>query len=70
MHESGDFITVREMINTCTQTAKVILDDAYARLGLRPAHTITDDLVRREQAELSLHDYIFAPSPMVEQSLI
>ena len=64
------FITVREMINTCTQTAKVILDDAYARLGLRPAHTITDDLVRREQAELSLHDYIFAPSPMVEQSLI
>jgi len=64
------FITVREMINTCTQTAKVILDDAYARLGLRPAHTITDDLVRREQTELSLHDYIFAPSPMVEQSLI
>lgn len=64
------FITVREMINTCTQTAKVILDDAYARLGLRPAHNITDDLVEQEQNELALHDYIFSPSPMVEKSLI
>ena len=64
------FITVLEMINTCTRTAKVILDDAYARLGLRPGHTITDDLMRHEQDELSLHDYIFAPSPMVEQSLV
>lgn len=64
------FVTVREMINTCTETAKVILDDAYARLEMQPAHGITDEVVRRERKELELHDYIFSPSPMVEKSLI
>jgi glycosyltransferase involved in cell wall biosynthesis len=58
------------MINTCSETAKVILDDAYARSGLPPNPTMTDELVRREREELALHDYIFSPSPMVEKSLL
>jgi glycosyltransferase involved in cell wall biosynthesis len=63
-------LTVREMINTHTATAKRILDDAYARLGLPPDHKITDAIVARESEELKLYDYIFAPSPRVASSLI
>jgi len=63
-------LTVREMINTCTGTAKAILDEAYGRIGLQPSHTITNEVVRNEREELELYDYIFAPSPMVEQSLL
>jgi glycosyltransferase involved in cell wall biosynthesis len=64
------FLTVREMINTFTGTAKVILDDAYTRAGLRPDHSITDDMVVRERDELSLYDHFFSANPMVEKSLI
>jgi glycosyltransferase involved in cell wall biosynthesis len=64
------FLTVREMINTCTGTAKVILDDAYDRLGLQPSHKITDDVVKREREELQLHDFIFSPNANVEASLV
>lgn len=63
-------ITVREMINTYTGSAKVILDDAYARLGLPPAHAMSEESVEREREELMLYDYIFAPSPLVEKSLL
>ena len=56
-------LTIREMINTCTGTAKVILDEAYARLGLQPDHKITDKIVKREREELDLYDYIFSPNP-------
>src|SRR5262249_54195414 len=68
------FVTVREMINTCIATRKVILDDAYARLGLHPDNRITRPVtverVNREREELKRYDYIFSPNPMVEKSLV
>lgn len=64
------FLTVREMLNTFSGAAKLILDDAYDRLGLRPAHTITDELVKSEREELKLYDYILSASPRIEKSLI
>jgi len=62
-------LTVREMINTHVGTAKAILDEAYARLGLQPSHGITNDSVDRELEELAQYDYIFASNPCVELSL-
>jgi glycosyltransferase involved in cell wall biosynthesis len=63
-------VTVREMINTFTGTAKVILDEAYARLGLKYENPITDQTVEREQKELELYDFILSPNPRIEKSLI
>jgi glycosyltransferase involved in cell wall biosynthesis len=62
-------LAVREMINTCMATAKVILDEAYERLGLRPSHGITNDAIDRELQELAQYDYIFASNRSVELSL-
>ena len=62
-------VTVREMINTFQGTAKRILDDAYKRAGLLPAHGIRTRDVVEEAEELHLYDYIFAPAPGVEASL-
>ncbi len=59
---------VLERINCHTGTAKRILDDAYARLGLPSGHTITDVMVREEREQLELADFVYAPSPMVEAS--
>lgn len=64
------FLTVREMINTYSGTAKRILDDAYDRLGLRPSHQVTDELVKREREELETYDFVFAASKAIESSLI
>jgi glycosyltransferase involved in cell wall biosynthesis len=64
------FVTVREMVNTCTGTAKIILDDAYGRLGLQPDHRYTNEVVKREREELELYDYIFSPNPNVDDSLV
>lgn len=66
------FITVREMINTAKGTAKIILKEAYDRLGLHPpsASEITNESVTRESEELHLHDYILSPNPRIESSLI
>jgi glycosyltransferase involved in cell wall biosynthesis len=58
------------MINTYTGAAKVILDEAYSRLGLQPNHVITDRLVKDERNELQLYDYILSASPRIERSLI
>lgn len=63
------FVTVREMINTYQGTAKSILDDAYRRAGLPPTHTITQQDVDDERAELELYDFIFASNQRVEDSL-
>ena len=60
----------REMINCHRGTAKVILDDAYKRLGLTPQHGITEESVILEQKALEAVDYIFCPSPMIEASLL
>ena len=60
----------REMINCHERSAKIILDDAYRRLGLAPAHLITDASAVSEQATLEAVDYVFCPSAMVEASLL
>ena len=56
-------LTVREMINTFRGTARIILEEAYDRLGLKPDHNITDESVERERDELALYDYVFASNP-------
>jgi glycosyltransferase involved in cell wall biosynthesis len=63
-------VVFREMINCHRGTAKEILDDAYARIGIEPRHTITEASARREQELLQAVDYIFCPNEMVEKSLI
>lgn len=60
----------REMINCHRGTAKIILDNAYHRLGLAPQHGITEEFVILEQKALEAVDYIFCPNPMVEISLL
>lgn len=64
------FVTVREMLNTFSGSAKVILDDAYARLGWPAAHTLTDEMIKNEREELGEYDYILSASPRMEKSLI
>jgi glycosyltransferase involved in cell wall biosynthesis len=64
------FLTVRETLNTYSGAAKIILDEAYGRLGLQPAHTITDEMVQNEREELGLYDYVLSASPRIESSLI
>jgi glycosyltransferase involved in cell wall biosynthesis len=60
----------REMVNCHRGTAKLILDEAYKRVGVAPCHTITDDSVAAEQEALAAVDYVFCPNPMVEASLL
>jgi glycosyltransferase involved in cell wall biosynthesis len=59
----------REQYNCHTGTAKRILDDAYERLGVAPAHGITDRMVEREKRILESIDYLFCPNPLVESSM-
>jgi len=61
---------VLERFNCHTGTARRILDDAYARIGLRPGHGITEAMVREERDQLELADFAYAPSPMVEASFL
>jgi glycosyltransferase involved in cell wall biosynthesis len=61
-------LTFAERINCHTGTAKTILDDAYTRIGLRPAHRITSAAVERETEDMKIADYIFCPSPEVRRS--
>jgi glycosyltransferase involved in cell wall biosynthesis len=60
---------VMERINCHNARAKQILDDAYERIGLPPTHGITDAKIQRENYKLALADFVFAPSPKVEESL-
>jgi glycosyltransferase involved in cell wall biosynthesis len=64
------FLTIREMLNTYTGTARVVLDEAHARVGFRPSHAITDALVTSEREELLQYDYLLSSSPRIEKSLI
>ena len=57
-----------ERINCHTGTAKIILDEAYKKIGLRPPHRITADAVQRETEDMKIIDYIFCPSPEVRKS--
>jgi glycosyltransferase involved in cell wall biosynthesis len=59
---------VIERINCHTGTARRILDEAYARIGLPPRHNITDAMVHEEREQFELADFAYAPSPMVEAS--
>ncbi len=61
---------VREMINCHVGTAKRLLDREYTRLGLAPAHSITETAVATETESLRLSDYVFCPGPLVERSLL
>ena len=68
--EEHGILSVREMINCCTGTAKVILDDAFSLAGLPPAHTIKNEDVERERIELSKYQYVFSSNEEVDASLI
>lgn len=63
-------LTVREMINSACATSGPILDSAYARLGLVPAHAVTPEVIEGESEELRLYDHFFASNPEVERSLL
>ena len=58
-----------ERINCLRTTARPILDEAYRRAGLPPAHGLTDSAMEEELRKLSMADWIFSPSPMVARSL-
>lgn len=59
-----------ERINCYTGKAKLILDEAYERLGVSPQHPNTDEVIAREQEEMSLADFVFCPSPEVKKSFL
>ncbi len=56
-------LIVAEAINTRMAVSRPILENAYARLGLPPAHGITDRRIADQAERYGLADYIFAPSP-------
>jgi glycosyltransferase involved in cell wall biosynthesis len=60
----------REMINCHRASAKIILDEAYRRIGLVPNHSISEASVIAEQAALEAVDYVFCSNAMVEASLL
>ncbi len=59
-----------ERINCHRATSWRILDDAYRRAGLPPAHGITSETLEEERRKLAMADRIFAPSPHVRRSLL
>jgi glycosyltransferase involved in cell wall biosynthesis len=63
-------VTVREMINCQLKTSRNILARAYSDAGLGALQPIAQGAVEAELRELRLYDYIVAPAPMVEASLI
>jgi glycosyltransferase involved in cell wall biosynthesis len=60
---------VREKINCARATAKRILDAAYAKLGEKPNHGITESSIAHEERQLKFVDAIFCPSPLVAESV-
>jgi glycosyltransferase involved in cell wall biosynthesis len=66
----GGVTVVREQFNCHTGTAKAILDDAYRRLGVEPAHTISQTMVDDEKRVLDAADYVFCPGAGVTTSLL
>jgi glycosyltransferase involved in cell wall biosynthesis len=57
-----------ERINCHTGMGKMILDEAYSRLGLAPPHAITSRAAADETEDIGFVDYIFCPSPAVMRS--
>jgi len=61
----------KEMINCEERFRRTILADAYARRGLRAPEELNGDQSLAEQdAIFALSNVIFAPSPLVERSLV
>ncbi|MGD9973167.1 MAG: glycosyltransferase family 4 protein [Desulfatirhabdiaceae bacterium] len=69
IHQRGIPI-VMERINCHRQTARTILTDAYARLGLGPPSHLSIRAAEIETQKLALASWIFSPSPMVKKSLL
>ncbi len=63
-------ILVTEMVNSAAWNCQRVLDAAYRRWGLEPAHRIDDRFVAREETKLELADYVFSPSPLVTETLL
>jgi glycosyltransferase involved in cell wall biosynthesis len=59
-----------ERMNCHRATSVPILDEAYRRAGLPPAHGISAASLLEERRKLALADWIFAPSPLVVKSLL
>ncbi|MBS0573071.1 MAG: glycosyltransferase family 4 protein [Proteobacteria bacterium] len=68
LHDRGVTI-VTEAINTRMADARLVMDGAYAELGLPPTHRITPDRIADEEARLRLATAIFSPSPATDKSL-
>jgi glycosyltransferase involved in cell wall biosynthesis len=62
-------LAIWEKTNCHRGTAKMILDDAYTRVGLAPAHGISEESIVHENEFLAELDYIFCPSTLVADSL-
>jgi glycosyltransferase involved in cell wall biosynthesis len=62
-------LTIWEKTNCHRGTAKRILDEAYGRVGLSPAHGITEQSVAHEDEFLAELDYVYCPSVAVGASL-
>ncbi len=59
---------IAETVNTRMEAAKPVLDDAYAALGLPPAHDITEARIAEQNRGQALCTAIFAPSPAAERA--
>ena len=59
-----------ERINCHRATSIPILDEAYRHAGLIPTHGITAASLSEERRKVAMADWIFAPSPLVKQSLV
>ena len=61
---------VYEGVNTHEAHSKVILDEAYKRLGLPISHEITQEKVLLESTKLGLADFVFSCSPIMTASFL
>ena len=68
LHDRGIPI-VLEGINTRMASAKKILDEAYAELGVSPQHMITEERIEEEEEKYRYSSAIFAPNRNVEAAL-
>jgi glycosyltransferase involved in cell wall biosynthesis len=63
-------LVVAERINCHRATSRRLLDEAFARANLPPAHGITGEAAREETEKLRLSDGVFVPSPWVADSMV
>lgn len=63
-------ILICEAINTHQNSARIILDTEYARIGIMQSKRISDENINDENAKLTLSDFIFCPSPNVTKSML